>query len=319
MMTSPRRWPSGREGTAPALRETLDEYASHLLDRHLAHAKEWFPHELVPWELGRRVVPGEPFEVDRLSLPDGARSALFVNLLTEDNLPHYFHALAEEFGTDSVLGEWSRRWAAEEQRHAIVLRDWICVTRKLDLVALERARMRHVSAGFRPGARGQSLVDGLVYLTFQELATRISHWNTGRLLDDVGAAIMKRVAADENLHFLFYRDLTTAALVSDPSGTVKAIDGQVTTFEMPGKGMDGFAAHAASIAGAGIYDFRVHYEQVLVPVVMGHWKLESIEGLDADAERAREHLLNWMGRLRRVADRIGEQSESQNVGPNAPS
>ncbi len=190
----------------------------------------------------------------------------------------------------------------------MVLRDWLCVTRKLDLAGLERSRMRQVSAGFRAGGRGQSLTDGLVYLTLQELATRIAHWNTGRLLDDLGSVILKRVAADENAHFLFYRDLVTAALRADPSRTVAAIDRQVASFQMPGAEIDGFAAHAAAIASAKIYDFRIHYEQVLVPVVMTHWRVESVEGLDADGERARDRLLSWMARLRRVATRMAAQS-----------
>jgi acyl-[acyl-carrier-protein] desaturase len=79
-----------------------------------------------------------------------------------------------------------------------------------------------------------------VYLTLQELATRIAHWDTGRLLDDIGSVILKRVAADENSHFLFYRDLVAAALRADPSRTVEAIDRQVTSFEMPGAEIDGF-------------------------------------------------------------------------------
>ncbi|HXW81483.1 MAG TPA: acyl-ACP desaturase, partial [Acidimicrobiales bacterium] len=285
--------------SSAALRETLDQCAARLLDRHLAHAKEWFPHELVPWELGRDFTPGKPPDLGQPSLPDGVLSALFVNLLTEDNLPHYFHSIAAAVGTDSALAEWSRRWAAEEQRHAIVLRDWVSVTRSLDLVALERARMCHVSAGFDPGIRRHSVTDGLVYLALQELATRISHWNTGRFLDDTGAAVMKRVAADENLHFLFYRDLASAALIADPSGTVEAIDRQVTRFQMPGFGMDGFTAHALSIASAGIYSLPVHYDQVLLPVVITHWRMESIEGLNPAGERAREHLLSWIARMQR--------------------
>lgn len=301
-------------GMSSALvREALDECAGQLLERHLAHSKEWFPHELVPWELGRRVAPGEIFEPDQFTPPRGVQSALFVNLLTEDNLPGYYHSIAQVFGMDSALGEWSRRWTAEEQRHSIVLRDWICVTRKLDLTALERARMRQVSSGFRAGARSRTITDGLVYLTLQELATRISHWNTGRLLDDVGSAVLKRVAGDENLHYLFYRDLATAALRADPSRAMEAIDRQVTSFEMPGTEIEGFASHAAAIAAAGIYDFRVHYEQVLVPVVTTHWRLASVEGLDAAGERARDHLFNLMGRLERVAGRMAAQGAT--AGP----
>ncbi|HUB70507.1 MAG TPA: acyl-ACP desaturase [Acidimicrobiales bacterium] len=296
--------------SAAPLREALDGCVERLLERHLSVAKEWFPHEFVPWERGRKYVPGEPFQPEGDPLAPGVSSALYINLLTEDNLPHYFHAISQVFGDESAWGEWSRRWAAEEQRHAIVLRDWLCVTRKMDMVALERGRMRQVSYGFRPGGRAGSVGDAVVYLTLQELATRIAHWNTGRLLEADGSAMLKRVAADENLHYLFYRDLTAAALEADPSGTVEAIDRQVRAFAMPGSELEGFGAHAAAIAAAGIYDFRVHYEQILAPVVVGHWRLDAVEGLDAEAERARDRLFKWMSRLERVAGRIASQAET---------
>ena len=115
-------------------------------------------------------------------MDEGVRSALFVNLLTEDNLPHYFRTIDGLFGVDQPWGAWSKRWTAEEGRHAIVIRDYLTVTRSVDPVALERGRMAQVS--LRRGARARSVVDGLVYVTLQELATRISHRNTGRLLED---------------------------------------------------------------------------------------------------------------------------------------
>jgi len=287
------------------LSESLEGHAASLLERHLAMSKEWFPHELVPWSEGRDFVPGEPgWALDEAETP-GVRSALFVNLLTEDNLPHYFHTIARAFDEGSAMGEWTRRWAAEEQRHSTVIRDWICVTRNLDLMALERARIRQVSVGFRPEQRESSLGDGFVYLTLQELATRISHRNTGQLLaSKAGTAIMSRVAADENLHFLFYRDMATAALEENPSAVVQAIERQVTKFEMPGAGIEDFARHAAAIAAVGIYDFRVHYEQILIPIVLRHWALETLEGLDDEAERARERTLRWIARLGRVVERM---------------
>jgi acyl-[acyl-carrier-protein] desaturase len=297
-----------------ALPEALEPVAAGLLERHLERSKEWFPHELVPWGQGRDFAPcldpdsaSPGTEVDG-ALAAGVASALFVNLLTEDNLPGYYHAIATGFGHDGAMGEWSRRWAAEEQRHAIVIRDWVTVTRSVDLVALERARMCQVSSGFRPGGRAVTLSDGLVYLALQELATRVSHWNTGTHLDEVGAAVMKRVAADENHHFLFYRDLATAALGIDASEAVLAIDRQVSEFEMPGTEIMGFAGHAAAISAAGIYDYRVHYEQILLPVVLNHWHLDAVEGLSPEAEVAREHVLGRIVRMKRVADRIDAQA-----------
>ena len=292
------------------LPEALEVRSEELLRRHLARSKEWFPHQLVPWSQGRDFPPDGTGDPPAVPLAAGVRSALFVNLLTEDNLPHYFHTIARAFAVDSAMGEWSRRWAAEEQRHATVIRDWLCVTRGLDLVILERARMRQLSAGFASGGRADTLSDGLIYLALQELATRVSHWNTGEHLDATGAAVMRRVAADENLHFLFYRDLASAALAVDPSEGVLAIDRQVTGFEMPGTAMEDFAVHAAAIAVAGIYDFRVHYEQILVPVVLQHWRLESLAGLTGPAEKAREHTLAHIGRLKRVADRLAAQTDA---------
>jgi acyl-[acyl-carrier-protein] desaturase len=234
-----------------------------------------------------------------------------VNLLTEDNLPHYFHQIACSFPADSAINEWARRWAAEEQRHSIVLRDWISVTRQLDLFELERARMQQVTNGFAPGLRAESACDGLVYLTLQELATRVSYRNTGQQLQDqTGAGIMNRIAADENLHFLFYRDMASAAMDEQPSAGMVALDRQVTHFEMPGTGIVGFAGHASAIAAAGIYDFAVHYEQILDPLIRRHWKVESICGLDESAEAARNHLLDWVARIRRVADRLQAQRMS---------
>ncbi len=297
------------------LRDLLDESAGQLLERHLDRSKEWFPHELVPWELGRRCSGGETPPPAGDPLPAGVLSALFVNLLTEDNLPHYFAALADTFRSASALGEWSRRWAAEEQRHATVLRDWICVTRHLDLVRLERARMKQLSSGFDPGVRAHGLVDGVVYLALQELATRISHWNTGRLLDPCGAAVMKRVAADENRHYLFYRDLVSVALEIDSSATVEALDRQLTRFEMPGTLIEDFSRHARAIADAGIYDLRIHHDQVVSPLVIGHWRLPELDGLDAPAERARDHLLSHLERLRRVVARMPPSSDLGGPGP----
>ncbi|MGH9185224.1 MAG: acyl-ACP desaturase, partial [Acidimicrobiales bacterium] len=78
----------GSMDTAALLHE-LEPVAERLLERHLASAKEWFPHEFVPWSRGRDFVPDEQWDPDDVDLPDEVRSALFVNLLTEDNLPYY--------------------------------------------------------------------------------------------------------------------------------------------------------------------------------------------------------------------------------------
>jgi acyl-[acyl-carrier-protein] desaturase len=277
--------------------------AERLFDRHLRMAKEWFPHEMVPWERGCDIVAGQPWDPSACPIPDGLRSALYINLLTEDNLPYYFRTIDDHFGTAEVFRAWNRRWTAEEARHGIVLREYLTVTQAIDPIALERARMAQMSAAIVP--EPPSVADTLGYVALQELATRISHRNTGKLLEDeAGFEIMARVATDENLHHIFYRDLVSAAFEIDPSGTMQAVERQVREFKMPGVGIIDFAAHAAAVARLGIYDFQVHHEQILVGVVLRHWKVDERAGLDAEGERARDELLRHIERLGRVTRRL---------------
>jgi acyl-[acyl-carrier-protein] desaturase len=270
--------------------------AEHLVDRHLGIAKEWFPHDLVEWRTPPVAGSVEP-------LPDGVASAVFVNVLTEDNLPYYFASIDGLFGRDGAWGYWTRRWTAEEGRHSIVLRDYLIMSGHVDPVSLERARMAQVTGGVSPQAG--TIADAFAYLALQELATRIAHHNTGKALPDAeGYAVMKRVAADENLHYLFYRDLVSAALEIDPSGMMEAIKRQVLTFEMLGTGIPDFAQHAKAIARAGIYDLGVHHDSILRQVVLGHWDVAGRQGLTASAETARDRLLQFISRLGRASARL---------------
>jgi acyl-[acyl-carrier-protein] desaturase len=144
----------------------------------------------------------------------------------------------------------------------------------------------------------------MAYAAFQELATRISHRNTGRYSDDpVADKIMLRVAADENLHMMFYRDIVAAALQIDPSATVQAITGEVVGFDMPGVGIQGFTRKALQMAQAGIYDLRIHHDEILWPLLR-HWNLFHLEGLHPQAEQARERLAAHLAKTDRLASRF---------------
>ena len=293
----------------------LEPTVATLLDRHLATSKEWFPHEFVPYGRGRDHEAGhewspEDSDLGGAQIDDAVRSSLMVNLLTEDNLPYYFATIEDTFGPDGAWGTWSRRWTAEEGRHAMVIYGYLMVTRAIDPVALERARMVQVGGGLVP--KPPSGADALAYVALQELATRIAHRNTGKMIGDpVGFEVMRRVAQDENLHHIFYRDVVSAALEIDPSTMMCAIARQVVGFEMPGGGIPDFAKHATAIANAGIYDLGIHHDQILAPIVLRHWAVESIEGLDAEAEQARERLMNRLEKSGRVARRLADRKARQ--------
>jgi acyl-[acyl-carrier-protein] desaturase len=279
------------------------------LDRHLDIAKEWMPHEYVPWSQARDFgeLGGQPWEPDQSKLSPIARTAMEVNLLTEDNLPSYHREIERAFGRDGAWGTWVHQWTAEEGRHGICIRDYLIVTRAVDPDELERTRMRTMRTGYDSGDK--PLLNVFAYVSFQERATRISHRNTGRYTEDpIADKLLARVAADENLHMVFYRNLVTAALELEPSRTVRAIADEVIGFQMPGKGIPGFVRKAALIAKAGIYDLRIHHDEVVWPLLR-QWRVFDLEGLDREGETARTELADFLTRLDQQASRFEERRE----------
>jgi len=275
----------------------LNAAAEANLARHLAVAENWMPHEFVPWGEGRNfaVLGGEPWSAEQSRLSPVARTALEVNLLTEDNLPGYHAELVRTFGRDGAWGAWVNQWTAEEARHASCMRDYLLVTRGTDPDRLEHARMATMQAGFDAG--GKPLLHACVYVSFQELATRASHRNTGRYSGDpIAERLLARIAMDENLHMIFYRNIVKAAFQIAPSETLRAITDEVTSFVMPGSVIPGFARKAFQIAQAGIYDLRIHHDDVIMPLVR-HWGIFEAEGLDGDGERARQDLASALKTL----------------------
>ncbi|MDW3847343.1 acyl-ACP desaturase [Micromonospora sp. BRA006-A] len=292
-----------------ALLTELEPVVEKNLDRHLSLAKEWFPHEYVPWSEGRTFdgpLGGEAWSPEDSTLPEVARTALIVNLLTEDNLPSYHHEIATLFGRDGAWGTWVHRWTAEEGRHGTAIRDYLTVTRAVDPVALERARMVHMSAGYQ-NVHDQEMLHSLAYVSFQELATRISHRNTGRATGDPTCeALLARVAADENLHMVFYRNLLGAAFELAPSQAMRAVADVLANFQMPGVGIDGFARKSVAIALAGIYDLRQHRDEVVMPVLR-QWNLFDVTGLNADGEAARDQIAAHLDTLETQASRFEDR------------
>ncbi|MDQ5856213.1 MAG: acyl-ACP desaturase [Actinomycetota bacterium] len=289
------------------LLQDLEPVVTENLNRHLAAAKEWMPHEYVPWSLGQDYADlgGQAWDPEQSRLSPIARTALEVNLLTEDNLPSYHREIERAFGRDSAWGTWVHRWTAEEGRHAYCIRDYLLVTRGVDPVELERARMQVMQTGYN--TQDAPLLRVLAYVSFQELATRISHRNTGRYAEDpIAERLLTRVSTDENLHMVFYRNLVKAALEISPGPTLRAITDEVTNFHMPGIVIPGFARKAALIAKAGIYDLRIHHDEVIWPLLR-QWGVFELGSLDAEGEKACAELADFLTQLDGQASRFEER------------
>ncbi|RMI31104.1 acyl-ACP desaturase [Streptomyces triticirhizae] len=300
-MTLDPAHPTGRSGdwTDAKLIYALEEVVETELNRHLKAAKDWMPHEYVPWSQGRDFdgpLGGEPWSIEQSQVTDVGRTALVVNLLTEDNLPSYHHEIATIFGREGAWGTWVHRWTAEEGRHGIVLRDYLLTTRAVDPVQLENFRMAHMSEGFESDNQ-HSMLHSVAYVAFQELATRISHRNTGRESGDpICDKLLARIATDENLHMVFYRNLLRAAFEIAPDQTMRAVRDVVVNFRMPGHGIPGFERAAARMAVGGIYNLRIHLDDVLQPVLRYLGVME-IGGLSPEGLKAQEELGTFLGGL----------------------
>ncbi|MFJ4651380.1 acyl-ACP desaturase [Nocardia sp. NPDC088792] len=301
----------------------LEPIAEANVNRHLSMAKDWHPHDYVPWDEGRNfaAMDGIDWDPAQSKLSEVAKAAMITNLLTEDNLPSYHREIAENFSQDGAWGTWVGRWTAEENRHGIVIRDYLVVTRGVDPVALEEARMIHMTNGYQPAAlikqhagtervpTAAGFMYSVAYVTFQELATRVSHRNTGKVCNDpIADRMLQRIAADENLHMIFYRNMCGAALDLSPDQAIGAIYDIIRTFQMPGAGMPNFRRHGVLMAKHGIYDLRQHLEEVILPVLK-KWNIFERTDFGPRGDQSRNELGEFIEKLRKDVVRFEEQRD----------
>jgi len=289
----------------------LEDRVRELMAEHEKKRELWFPADLL-------LPPGEAPDTFQQTLrsraagiPDSARTALAVNLLTEEGLPHFHRLLATYLGNESHWREWNNLWTAEEDRHGAVLRDYARDTRIFDQSRLERLQFAYIRQGFNPGW-DQDPYRVFAYTTVQERATQVSHMETGRLAgahEPVLQEILTRVAREEARHYAFYRTIFQEILERDPDQALQSAAHILPGIDMPGASMPGFRDFADVIRRAGIYGphdyLRIVQEQIR------HWGIERLQGLSELGRKAQEKILGIPDRLRKVAEYIESKSGSK--------
>jgi acyl-[acyl-carrier-protein] desaturase len=289
-----------RELTDLQLLHELEPVVEQNLNRHLSMRKDWNPHDYIPWSDGKNyyALGGQDWDPEQSQLSEVAQVAMVLNLLTEDNLPSYHREITMNFGLDGAWGQWVNRWTVEENRHGIALRDYLVATRAIDPVELEQLRIEQMTRGFSPGQNDQgeeklfatSLFDSVIYVTFQELATRVSHRNTGKACEEtVADQLLQRVSADENLHMIFYRDVSAAGFDIAPNQAMASLHHVLRNFKMPGYTVPDFRRKAVVIAVGGVYDPRIHLDDVVMPVLK-KWRIFERGDFTGEAARMRDDL-----------------------------
>ncbi|WP_433199656.1 acyl-ACP desaturase [Nocardia sp. CA-107356] len=273
-------------------RELLASLADEVelnLRRHIAAADGWQPHDYVPWDDGRNFgfLGGIDWEPEQSALSETAKLALTVSVLIADNLPSYHREIGKYLRTGSWW-RWVGRWTAEENRHEIMIRNYLMVTRSLDPVQLERLRMEHMTKGFRRPAL--HLLDVLATCAFEEAAAAIRHRNTAALGENkMVTAIAERIAVDDELQSEFFAELITAAFGFAPDQTMRAIADSVASFQVPSVTLTDGRSSDEVLAEAGIYDRAKEGELVFAPL-LERWQFFTRTDIGAEGAKARAEL-----------------------------
>ena len=182
-----------------------------------------------------------------------------------------------------------------------------------------------MTRGFSPGQNQQgelfaeSLFDSVIYVTFQELATRVSHRNTGKACNEpIADQLLQRVSGDENLHMIFYRDVSDAGLEIAPNQAMKSLHRVLRNFKMPGYTVPEFRRKAVIIAVGGVYDPRIHLEDVVKPVLK-KWRIFEREDFTGEAAAMRDDLALLVEEIEEACDKFDEsQAEAARArGPES--
>ena len=183
------------------------------------------------------------------------------------------------FGMDGAWGTWVNRWTAEENRHGIALRDYLVVTRAVDPVELERLRMS-TCRGFSPRDHGDSL------LHVDSPTSRSRSWPPACRTatpascteEPIAEQLLARIAADENLHMIFYRDVVQAAPRDRARPGDAARHRGARNFKMPGSIIPGFRRKAVDDRRRRRLRPALHLDDVVRPVLR-QWRVFELEGL----------------------------------------
>lgn len=233
----------------------LDPVVGENYNRHLETARLWYAHDFVPFDQGEnfKFLGGRDWDPSDVTLPRSVTDALEILLITKDNLAGYHREIVEHFILEDWWGKWIGRWTAEENLHAIALREYLVVTRDIDPSANEAVRVEHVMKGYR--ASDYSEVETLVFMALFERAHAVFCRRLAAQIDEpVLRGLVGKIAEDEERHEEFFANLVSACLRFTEAETIAAIASRAAGLHVVGADIDAYQDKVANVAEAGIFD-----------------------------------------------------------------
>ena len=241
---------------ANALTLELEPVVADNLARYLETADEWYAHDYVPFDQGRdfSFLGGDDWDPSQVTLPKEIVDALEIVLITKDNLAGYHRELVEHFILEDKWGRWLGRWTAEENLHAIALRDYFMVTRNIDPNADEEVRIAHVMRGYR--ASNYTQIETLVFMALFERAHAVYLHNVeAKTEEPVLKKLVGRIVNDEDRHAKFFDNLVAHCIEQHRDSTIAAIARRATGFPVIGGDILEYReSKLRTVADAGIFD-----------------------------------------------------------------
>jgi acyl-[acyl-carrier-protein] desaturase len=254
-------------------------------------------------------------------LEDDFWITLVGDMVTEEALPTYESWLMDVVGVDqhgndgdNGWAKWVRMWTAEENRHGDVLNKYLYLSGRVNMREVEISTQHLIADGFDIGT-SRDPYKNFVYTSFQELATYVSHNNVAKMARKAGlndlSRMCKIIAGDEMRHHKAYTEFVRQIFEVDPSEMMLAYFNMMKlkitmpamhlreSFEEKGGLFEKFSEVAQRI---GVYT-SFDYIDILRKLNTA-WKINSISGLNAEAEKARTYLMRLPERMERIAERI---------------
>jgi acyl-[acyl-carrier-protein] desaturase len=253
-------------------------------------------------------------------LSDELLVVLVGDMVTEEALPNYAIALnlivRDSTGTSAEpWARWMRGWVAEENRHGDLLNAYLRLTGRVDMRSVEVTIHNLIAGGFNPRT-SPDLYSGLIYTSFQERATKISHARVGAAAAKQGeeslATICRKIAGDESRHEAFYTTMMRHVMKHDPDRAVQIFKNLIRRIiSMPGRLMtdgkdaDLFEHFAAVAQRIGVY--TAHDYAAILKHLVNTWEIGALKVCGA-AAAAQEYLCAQAERLESIADSITEKA-----------
>lgn len=281
--------------------------------------KIWQPTDLLPDSNNENFLE-EVKELREISkdLPYDFWVTLVGDTITEEALPTYESWLMDVEGVDNVerngWSKWVRHWTGEENRHGDVLNKYLYLSGRVNMKEIEQTTQHLINDGFDIGT-GRDPYKNFVYTSFQELATFVSHNRVALIAKKYGEKKLFKmcnlIAGDEMRHHLAYSEFVNQIFKVDPSEMMLAFQYMMKQkITMPAlflresgdKIGSAFEAFSDSAQRIGVYTAS-DYVDILEKLNL-KWDIGNINGLTAEAEKARDYLMKLPERMRKISERL---------------